>query len=68
MDGPYRYTDLQEDQVRFIRLCPRDLDNKIYISIDNEYLGVDRPLVYRALSYAWGDLERTNSIIVIEGK
>ena len=61
----YQYHKLRNQEVRLLDLLPGRFEDEICCFLRPVKLDPERPPTYHALSYAWGNPERTTSITIV---
>lgn len=64
----YQYEQLPDQHVRLLTLQPGQFKSKIRLSLACVLLDISLPPSYHALSYAWGDTDRTKSVSIVVGE
>ena len=68
MAKEYQYEQLPDQHVRLLALHPGQFESEICLSLACVLLNIDRPPSYHALSYVWGDTDRTKCVNIVPGE
>ncbi|KAK0514932.1 hypothetical protein JMJ35_002311 [Cladonia borealis] len=61
---PYKYSNLNGDEIRLLHLLPRSASREVRIKIETVTLSADQHPQYEALSYAWGSTKDPSRVVV----
>ena len=61
---PYKYSNLNGDEIRLLHLLPRSASGEVRIKIETVTLSAYQIPQYEALSYAWGSTKDPSSVAV----